>query len=1192
MKKGFYAGFALIAFSFCVATSLNVKNSNTVLERDTDLIVLAKEDASITDLKKDIESLVGFNYRVLSTYEGIANGLRIKVNSNYVSTIKMLNTVECASINSSFEVSQDTVSDYYDNDSKKYYTASQIKNDSKDTMNVPETSKEGEGTFLAVIDNGLLLSHTAFTDLDATTQKRVSKYDISTRIQASGFKGEKDIEDCYYNSKIVYYYDYGNNDNDVYSASGSHGMHTSSTAVANGDYKGIAPKAQLAFLKVLNDSTGEIKQDTLIKAFNDCYYLGVDAISLSIGSALDESGNEAVITTLNRLKDEGVIINVAAGNDGKGNWSSTGAYANFLTSQVETGVLGSYATYDSTTVVAAGVLDSDSSADSVLTVNGTLVTGYDQCINRSSTETVFTPQKPFHSLIKDGDDSIALEYVVVPNLGEIEDYEGIDVKGKIALIQRGDITFVQKIKNAMSKGAVACIIGNGEGLGSSAYFDLTEINSNVIPTYGVGLEMYNWLKEQETKVVVITKSQMTSFSSDGNLGNLTIKPEILSPGQNIIGAVSDNKINNLYQYYDGTSMATPNYSGSVMLALGEYEAEDETDRLAYASTLKNRFMSTANPVFQGVDTPTSVRRQGAGMVDVKGAINTNVYLKGTNEETKVELKNNENVQKGLLDFDVTFVNEDFASRSYTPTLYVTVPETVELDSETYPDYKGVKFQSTSQRLVKKVELSKVTLDGSYEQTYHVSYQIPESEVKEILNDFPNGIQVEGYVMFEATSSSDEDLSIPYLGFLGDYTKGEVVEPFQFEKEDGQLYASDLLNSVMQDNLSLTNANFSSFFGVTTGGVDSVSMQSFYEHKKDPAKEYISIKASLESDGKYHLKAGNVGSADTLYIQQFVNRSVKDNVITLTNAAGEVVLTDYMFDLVYYVEGSETHQLTKSFLQTNLLSDSYVGSSRAYTIIPLKNKTDNQYYEDGNYNLKFEYTLMDGSVQTKEYVLEISSSSEDYGIESIASSSDDKEVILNFNTDIAKVTIGDIEGIKRSARSFAFTKSDLTLKNSSYTFKAVSESYAVTYGSITSDFSTAICSSSLTAGVNIKITSKTNSDNTIGLTIGIYDSMGGVVKLKDPITVSYYLGSDISDAKAFDSNGNTLESTFDNGYIKLKTTDKKVTISYTGKLPDNSNKDTSSDSSSGLITGLVSALTVIVVVGILASLLVIRKNKKN
>ena len=698
--------------------------------------------------------------------------------------------------------------------------------------------------------------------------------------------------------------------------------------------------------------------------------------------------------------------------------------------------------------------------------------------------------------------------------------------------------------------------------------------------------MYNFLKEQENKVVVITKSQMTSFSSDGNLGNLSIKPEILSPGQNIIGAVSDDKINNQYQYYDGTSMATPNYSGSVMLALGEYDAKDEEDRLEYARTLKNRFMSTANPIFQTVDTPTSVRRQGAGMVNVSAAISSDVYLKGTNDETKVELKNNENVQKGLLDFDVTFVNDKGVSATYTPTLYVTVPETVELDSETYPEYKGVKFQSSSQRLVKKIELSKVTLDGSSEQKYHVSYQIPESELKEILSDFPNGIQVEGYVVFESSSAGVPDLSIPYLGFLGDYTKGEVVEPFQFEKEDGRIYASDTLNSVFQDNLGLTNANFSSFFGVTTGGLNAISTEPIYKHEKDPAKIYTPINATLESDGKYHLKAGNEGSADTLYIQQFVNRSCSNNTITMTNAKGEVVLTDHMFDLVYADGDSDVQPLTKSFLQTSLLSSSsgYVGASRAYTIIALKDKANGYYYEDGNYNLKFSYTLMDGSVQEKEYVLEISSSNEDFSVESIASSNDNKELLLNFTTDMAKVTIGDIEGVKRSARQFAFTKADLTLKNNSYSFKAISESYSVSYGSITSDFTTAICSSSLISGVNIKVTSKTNSDGTIGLTIGIYDSMGGVVKLKDPITVSYYIG-DATNVKAYDSKGNELESTFDNGYVKIKTTDKKVTISYTGVVP-------SKDSSSNLIVGLCSALAAIVIVGVAVSLVVVKKNKKN
>ena len=1191
MKKGFYAGFALVAFSFCVANSVCIKSSNTVLDRDTDLIVLAKDGVSNEDLKNEIRSLVGFNYRVLSTYDGIANGIRIKVNSNYVSSIKRLNGVECACINATFEVSQDTVSEYYDSDA--YYTASQIKNSSKETMNVPTSSKEGEGTFLAVIDNGLLLNHTAFTDLDSSTTKRVSKNDIKDRISSTGFAAEKgknkNIDDYYYNSKIVYYYDYGNGDHDVYSQFGSHGMHTSSTAVANGDFKGIAPKAQLAFLKVGEDSStgSSITHDALINAFNDCYYLGVDAISFSIGSALDESGDEDIITILNRLEDNDVIINVAAGNDGKGNWSGTGAYANFLTTQVETGVLGSYATYDSTTVVAAGVLDSDSSAESVLSVNGTILTGYDQCVDRksSSTTTTFTPQKPFHSLIPSGEDAVALEYVVVPGLGESKDYQGIDVKGKIALIQRGSITFADKVKNAMANGAVACIIGNGEGLGSSAYFELSEINTNCIPTYGVGLETYNWLKEEENKVVVITKDQMTSFSSDGALGSLSIKPEILSPGQNIIGAVSDDKVNNRYQYYDGTSMATPNYSGSVMLALGEYKATSEEDRLAYAKTLKNRFMSTANPVFQSTDIPTSVRRQGAGMVDVSGAINSKVYLKGTNDEAKVELKNNDNVKKGLLDFDVTFVNDKKVSGSYTPTLYVTVPETVELDSETYPTYKGVKFQSTNQRLVKKVQLSEVKLDGSSEQKYHVSYQISENDLNEILGDYPDGIQVEGYVIFEPKTSSLEELSIPYLGFVGDYTKGEVVEPFQFEKEDGKLYTSDLLNSVLQDNVGLTNANFSSYFGVTTGGLSAIEMEPIYKHQKNIEEEFLPINATLESDGKYHLKAGNVGSADTLYIQQFVNRSVLDNTITMTNSKGMVVLTDHMFDLVHSSgSDSATQPLTKTCLVTSLLTQSsgYVASSRAYTIIPLKDKKNDAYYEDGNYNIEFSYTLMDGSVQTKEYVLEISSSNEDYNVESISTSSD--ELVLNFTTNMAKVTIGDIEGTKRSAKQFAFKKSDLKAGDVGYTFKAVSESYSVSYGSITKDFSSAICSSSLKAGVQTKITSKENSDGSVSLTIGVYDKNGSILKLDSAISVSYYIG-DVAEAHAFDSKGSELESTLDNGYIKFKTTDKKVTLTF-------SNGTTPSKDNSGIVIGaLCGVLAIGVVTGVAICLIKVLKGKK-
>ena len=50
--------------------------------------------------------------------------------------------------------------------------------------------------------------------------------------------------------------------------------------------------------------------------------------------------------------------------------------------------------------------------------------------------------------------------MVYAGLGRVEDFEGIDVEGKIALIQRGEITFLEKMQNAQAAGAVVAMIFN------------------------------------------------------------------------------------------------------------------------------------------------------------------------------------------------------------------------------------------------------------------------------------------------------------------------------------------------------------------------------------------------------------------------------------------------------------------------------------------------------------------------------------------------------------------------------------------------------------------------------------------------------------------------------------------------------------------------------------------------------------
>ncbi len=50
--------------------------------------------------------------------------------------------------------------------------------------------------------------------------------------------------------------------------------------------------------------------------------------------------------------------------------------------------------------------------------------------------------------------------VVYAGLGKSDDFTGKDVKGKLALIQRGEITFDEKIKHAKEAGAKAVIVYN------------------------------------------------------------------------------------------------------------------------------------------------------------------------------------------------------------------------------------------------------------------------------------------------------------------------------------------------------------------------------------------------------------------------------------------------------------------------------------------------------------------------------------------------------------------------------------------------------------------------------------------------------------------------------------------------------------------------------------------------------------
>lgn len=177
------------------------------------------------------------------------------------------------------------------------------------------------------------------------------------------------------------------------------------------------------------------------------------------------------------------------------------------------------------------------------------------------------------------------------------------------------------------------------------------------------------LAAAEDKIITLSKEQhkvidyeMSEFSSWGATSALTLKPEITAPGGNIYSSLSiDENGGNVYGYNSGTSMASPNAAGGLTLIrhrINElYPDLSAKERLAL--TYKTA-MSTAEIRKDPDGRVYSPRKQGAGLLDVAGSIQTKAYIsvKGT-DRAKIELGDySERIGIYTLDFDVVNLSEE------------------------------------------------------------------------------------------------------------------------------------------------------------------------------------------------------------------------------------------------------------------------------------------------------------------------------------------------------------------------------------------------------------------------------------------------------------------------------------------------------------------------------------------------------
>ncbi len=646
--------------------------------------------------------------------------------------------------------------------------------------NSEELGYTGTGMKIAVLDTGLDLDHQSFAadpEMNGNSMTTETIDAVLTDLNAyRGMGGKVTADDLHLSNKIPFVFNYadrnltGDHSRDQ---QGDHGTHVSGIAAANAnvegtDVVGMAPNAQIIVMKVFG-ATRAGQADDIVAAIEDAMRLGCDVVNLSLGSTAGFSSADNELDLIyERIASQDVIVAIAGGNDG------TSAYMNQWGTDLNTTANPDNATINSPSIYAnvtsvASANNAESLSD-FFTYNG-------------GSKAAYTESRGLYVAFTSLADLGELEYVVVPGLGEAADYEGLDLTGKIALVKRGSINFSAKLANAEAAGAVGLVVYDNEDSGELFAMDMSDpatgglpegVSGNV-PAVTVTLPIGEAMLAAEVKTLTVSGEQgvvpsaaggqMSSFSSWGVAPNLSLAPDITGIGGNVYSTIDAGQ----YAVMSGTSMATPQVSG-ISALLMQYlndvfpKAPDGSIRAVAEALL----MSTSVPIIdRKTGLEASPRQQGSGLVNAIGAVTSEAYLTVNGHKPEAELGDSED---GLYAFAFELHNFSDAAKTYT------------LDSslltEDFTNIGGIDFMAEKDRALTGTvtfDRESVTVPAGGTANVRVLVALSDEDKAWLNEHFENGSYVEGFIYLDNTDESGVDLSLPFLGFYGDWTEPPVFD---------------------------------------------------------------------------------------------------------------------------------------------------------------------------------------------------------------------------------------------------------------------------------------------------------------------------------------------------------------------------------------------------------------------------------
>lgn len=611
--------------------------------------------------------------------------------------------------------------------------------DSVPFLGIDDLHKEGldgKGIKVGVLDTGIDYNHPDLTNVykgfraengDAKNQ------DINSTIGWDYIDGDADPMEATYNDWLASGEpEFNSIGNPYYTA---HGTHVSGTIAGTGENSeaeisvlGVAPKVELYSYRVLG-KYGSGSTAGIIAAIEKSVKDGMDVINMSLGSSGNNGPFDSLVTAVNNATLAGVVTVISNGNSGPDSYT-----------------VGSPGTAQLPIAVGASSVD----------IN---VQRYELSIGDLNINSYLVSPSYKYNLKELLNKELDIVYC---GLGYPEDFEGKDLKGKIALVDRGILTFVDKSNNAADAGADAVIIANntteneipfiGEGTGANI-LSITQDEGKALKDV-----LENKLTIVENEPTLVKGDEVTSFSSVGPVSQTyEIRPDVVAPGSSVYSAVPEYINDNdasvedysvAYQRMSGTSMAAPHIAGIAALILQNNPDYSPVD-------VKNAIMNTSEHIHQKDGSSYSVHETGAGRVNAYEAVHEEIAFSAEYQvlagSDHAELNN----VTGMLSFGKIMVPEvpveDLLSK--------TIPVTVSNNSSTAKTYSISTEYSDSSR-------AKDAAKNNVKLTLPTEVQVAagSSETFDVALSSPINIEFgtyEGFIHFTEIGAEENTYQMPF-----------------------------------------------------------------------------------------------------------------------------------------------------------------------------------------------------------------------------------------------------------------------------------------------------------------------------------------------------------------------------------------------------------------------------------------------